>query len=141
MTMTNHDLQADEPGGGPRGDRPKRRTFTAAYKTRILDEYDAAPAGEKGAILRREGLYDSSVQRWRKQRDEGAQTALSGTRTVPAAQASKAHTKDKAALAKLERENARLAKKLAQTEAAVEILGKWVALLESMSESADSENS
>jgi transposase len=139
--MTNHDLQADEPGGGPRGDRPKRRTFTAAYKTRILDEYDAAPAGEKGAILRREGLYDSSVQRWRKQRDEGAQTALSGTRTVPAAQASKAHTKDKAALAKLERENARLAKKLAHTEAAVEILGKWVALLESMSESADSENS
>ena len=139
--MTNHDLQADEPGGGPRGDRPKRRTFTAAYKTRILDEYDAAPAGEKGAILRREGLYDSSVQRWRKQRDEGAQTALSGTRTVPAAQASKAHMKDKAALAKLERENARLAKKLAQTEAAVEILGKWVALLDSMSESADSENS
>src|SRR5258708_6619844 len=112
--MTNHDLQADEPGGGPRGERPKRRTFTAAYKTRILDEYDAAPAGEKGAILRREGLYDSSVQRWRKQRGEGAQTALSPARTGPAAQASKAHTKDQAALAKLEAENPRLAKQRAR---------------------------
>src|SRR5258708_14018022 len=109
--MTNHDLQADEPGGGPRGDQPKRRTFTAAYKTRILDEYDAAPAGEKGAILRREGLYDSSVQRWRKQREGGAQTALSPARTGPAPHASKAHTKDKAALAKLQARRARLAQK------------------------------
>jgi transposase len=139
--MTNHDLQADEPGSGPRAGRPKRRTFTAAYKTRIIDEYDAAPQGEKGAILRREGLYDSSVQRWRKQRGQGALTALSGERTVPAAQASRDLAKEKAAMAKLERENARLARKLAHTEAAVEILGKWVALLDSMSESADSENS
>jgi hypothetical protein len=35
------------------------------YKLRIFEEYDAAPAGEKGAIFRREGLYDSSVQLWR----------------------------------------------------------------------------
>jgi transposase len=139
--MTNHDLQADESGRGPRGDQPKRRTYTAAYKAQILNEYDAAPAGTKGAILRREGLYDSTIQRWRKQRDKGASTALSGERTVSSAQASKEHAKDKAAIAKLERENARLAKKLAHTEAAVEILGKWVALLDSMSESADSENS
>jgi hypothetical protein len=38
-------------------ERARRRTFTAAYKQEILAAYDAAPGGEKGAILRREGLH------------------------------------------------------------------------------------
>lgn len=136
--MTKRDLETE----GPRADRPKRRHFSAEYKLRILAEYDAASApGEKGAILRREGLYDSSIQNWRKQRDQGALKGLSGERPVETEEAAKERAKEKARLAKLERENARLAKKLAQTEAALEIMGKWHALLETMSESADSENS
>src|SRR3954447_4156122 len=136
--MTKRDPEAE----GPRADRPKRRHFSAEYKLRILAEYDAASApGEKGAILRREGLYDSSVQNWRRQRDQGALKGLSGERPVEAEEAARERAKEKARLAKLERENARLAKRLAQTEAALEIMGKWHALLETMSESADSENS
>jgi transposase len=38
-------------------ERARRRTFTARYKLEILAAYDAAPDGEKGALLRREGLY------------------------------------------------------------------------------------
>jgi transposase len=140
--MTNHDLEAGGPGDGPRSGRPKRRHFSATYKLRILEEYEAADKpGEKGAILRREGLYDSSIQNWRRQRDEGALNALKGERSAPAGQMSKERTSQKAATVKLERENARLKKKLAQTEAALDILGKGIALLEMMSESADSENS
>jgi Transposase. len=135
--MTKRDLEA----GGPRADRPKRRHFPAEYKLRILAEYDAAPQGEKGAILRREGLYDSSIQNWRKQRDQGALKGLSGELPSRSDEAVKERAKEKARLAKLERENTRLTKKLAQTEAALEIVGKWHALLEMMSESADSENS
>jgi transposase len=56
----------------------KRRTFTAAYKLRMVEEYVAAEHGEKGALLRREGLYESSIQLWRRQRDAGELTA-SGT--------------------------------------------------------------
>lgn len=136
--MTDHDLRA---GGGPRADRPKRRTFTAAYKLRIVEEYDAAPAGEKGALLRREGLYESSISLWRRQRDELA--------AAGAAQPTGKHkSPEQVELERLRKENERLArknervsKKLAQTEAALEIVGKWHALLEMMSESADSENS
>jgi transposase-like protein len=135
--MTNHDLES----GGPRADRPKRRHFSAEYKLAILAEYEAAQQGEKGAILRREGLYDSSIVNWKKQRDQGALNGLAGERPVPSDEAVKERAREKARVVKLERENARLAKKLAHSEAAVEILGKWVALLESMSESADSENS
>ena len=139
--MTNHDLQA---GDGPRADRPKRRTFTAAYKLRMVEEYDAAPPGEKGALLRREGLYDSSIQLWRRQRDAGELTVAGAARSA----ARKDKSPEQAELERLRRENERLIrknvraeKKLAQTEAALEIVGKWHALLEMMSEGADSENS
>lgn len=48
-------------------ERPRRRTFTADYKLAILDEYDACACdGDKGAVLRREGLYPSHVVEWRR---------------------------------------------------------------------------
>ena len=53
-------------------ERARRRTFTAQYKLDVVAEYDAAPAGEKGAVLRREGLYSSHVIEWRRARDAGA---------------------------------------------------------------------
>lgn len=42
-------------------ERARRRTFTAHYKLDVGAEYVAAPAGEKGAVLRREGPYSSHV--------------------------------------------------------------------------------
>jgi hypothetical protein len=58
--------------------RARRRTFTAEYKARILDEYDALPAGseQRGALLRREGLYTSHIAEWRKAREAGARKGL-----------------------------------------------------------------
>ena len=53
-------------------ERARRRTFTAQYKLEILAAYDAAGPGEKGAILRREGLYSSHIVDWRRSRDSGA---------------------------------------------------------------------
>ena len=62
--------------------RPRRRTFTAKDKLRILADIDRATGtGATGAILRREGLYSSTLSDWRRQRDAGALGALSpGTR-------------------------------------------------------------
>lgn len=77
MTMTLADTTAFDDGVvTPRADRPKRRTFTAEYKARILAEYDAADHGERGAILRREGLYSSHMVDWRKAARAGASSAL-----------------------------------------------------------------
>ena len=45
-------------------ERARRRTFTAKYKLEILAAYDAAADGEKGALLRREGLYSSHIVAW-----------------------------------------------------------------------------
>ena len=51
--------------------RAARRRFSAADKLRILAEADACQPGQLGALLRREGLYSSTLASFRKQRDEG----------------------------------------------------------------------
>src|ERR1700678_1968201 len=63
--------------------RPRRRTFTAQYKQKVLAAYEAAPDGEKGAILRREGLYSSLISEWRRARDAGALAGLKAPRGRP----------------------------------------------------------
>src|SRR5450759_2470681 len=63
-------------------ERAHRRTFTARYKLDVLAAYDAADPGEKGAILRREGLYSSHVVDWRRARDAGALAALAQPRAL-----------------------------------------------------------
>jgi transposase len=114
--------------------RPRRRSFTAEYKERILDEYDALPAGstERGALLRREGLYTSHIAEWRKARDAGAREGL-------APRAKPRRSPEQVELEKLRRKNERLEAELERTKAALEITGKVHALLEQLSESADSE--
>jgi len=114
--------------------RPKRRTFPAEYKLRIIAEYDAAPNGEKGAILRRERLYHSHIIEWRAARDAGAMATLTDKRTS-AARPKKAV--EQAELERLRKKVARLEKESAQKDAALELLGKAHALLEMLSESAD----
>ncbi|MFG2091941.1 transposase [Spirillospora sp. NPDC048824] len=139
--MTSHDLPPDD---GPRAGRPKRRTFSAAYKLRMVEEYDTAPTGDKGALLRREGLYESSISSWRRQRDAGQLTSSGSARPTPRKEKSPEQAeleqlrKEKA---RLERQNAAMARKIKQTEAALDIMGKGIALLETVSESADTENS
>ncbi len=57
--------------------RPKRRTFTAAYKARIVEEAQTcAESGQIGALLRREGLFSSTLTQWRRQYQNGARQGL-----------------------------------------------------------------
>ena len=71
-------------------ERARRRTFTAKYKLEILAAYDAAADGEKGALLRREGLYSSHIVEWRRARDAGALAGLAvAARTSAARPASR----------------------------------------------------
>src|SRR5208282_4012766 len=65
-------------------EKARRRSFTAQYKLDVVAEYDAAAAGQKGAVLRREGLYSSHVIEWRRARDAGALTGPARPRGRPA---------------------------------------------------------
>ena len=114
-------------------ERAKRRTFTAKYKLEILAEYDAAPDGEKGALLRREGLYSSHIVEWRKARDAGGLAALA----APRGRKRRDPQADK--IARLEADKQRLEQELAKARFVVDVQAKLHALLETLSESADTE--
>jgi transposase len=132
-TRQTADLASDDGVMGPRGDRPKRRVFTAAFKAAILAEYDGAERGQRGQILRREGLYSSHVIEWRRARDAGAQQALG---QQPGR--SRRDPRD-VQIAVLTARAAKAEAELARSQAALEIVGKVHALLETLSESADTD--
>lgn len=102
--------------------RPKRRTFSAAYKRSILDEADrCTEPGDIGALLRREGLYSSNLTTWRRQRERGELEGAKRGRK-PASDEAKE-------LKRLQRENARLKRKLEQAETIIEVQKKLSQLL------------
>lgn len=122
-------------GTGTDGDPPRRnpvrRSFSAEYKLAILAEYDAcSETGEKGAILRREGLYSSLITDWRRQHRQGLLKAAVGRSDGGRGGPSRSE------VAKLKAENERLRSKLAQAEVIIGVQGKVHALLEEISKSA-----
>jgi transposase len=62
-------------------EKAARRKFTAEYKRSIIREADALrEQGQIGALLRREGLYYSNLDTWRRQAERGTLDALSKNR-------------------------------------------------------------
>jgi transposase len=142
MTVLDRAIRAGDAGGVTRDqERPdpevpqkaRRRTFTAKYKQEVLAAYEAAADGEKGAILRREGLYSSLISEWRRARDAGALAGLKQPRGRPAGDPRDAQ------IARLRKENAKLEQELAKARFVVDVQSKLQALLETISEGADTE--
>jgi transposase-like protein len=105
-----------------------RRKFTAAYKLRILKEAESCNGqGQIGALLRREGLYSSSLTSWRRQVAQG----LIPKKRGPAPQKADPHVRR---VAELERENEKLAHKLKQAELIIDVQKKVAELLKGSSE-------
>jgi len=122
--------QPSEPNGSGPVDpapRPTRRSFTAEDKAAVVAEYEAAPHGEKSAVLRREGLFHSHVQEWNRARSAGVTPANTNgsANTTTTGRLSPAEREAE----RLRAENARLNAKLAQTQAALSNMGKAHELL------------
>ena len=118
------DNEIPDPEVPERAKRP--RSYSARYKAEILVEYERLDKAGKGALLRREGLYTSLISEWRKQRDRGALQALATPSGRPPVDP-------------VERENARLRRRVAQLEGelgkarrVIEVQGKLSALLEQL---------
>ena len=135
-TTTDHSLNAHAQRGAmdntidPEPEVPERprgpRRYSASYKARILEEYERLDKAAKGALLRREGLYSSLISEWRKQRDRGALAALA----KPAGR-QPADPRDRE-VARLRRENQRLAGELDKARKVIGVQGKLSALLEQL---------
>src|SRR3984957_1513895 len=113
-----------------------RRSFSPEYKLAILAEYDGcSESGERGALLRREGLYSSLITDWRRQHRQGLLTSSLGRHDNGRGGPSLSE------VAKLRADNERLRSKLAQAEAVIKVQGKVHALLEEISKSAATDES
>ena len=106
--------------------KARSRTYSAAYKARVLEEYDGLDKAGKGALLRREGLYTSLISAWRQQRAQAALAAL----------AALAKPAGRPPADPVERENAKLRKDVERLQAdldkarkVIEVQGKLSALL------------
>ena len=123
-------------GDGP-SPRPSRRSFSPEYKLAILAEYESAPNGEKGAVLRREGLYSSHVIEWARARDAGA---LDRNGRFSGVAEPVRRSAESVELERLRARNAKLEADLVKTRTALEIMGKAHALLGQLSESAEDQD-
>jgi transposase len=102
--------------------KASRRRFTVDYKLKILDQADACQQpGELGALLRREGLYSSSLALWRHQRQQGILTGL-----TPKTRGRKPNQQSQlvADNEQLKRQNQKLSKRLQQAEIIIEFQKK-----------------
>jgi transposase len=107
--------------------KPKRRTFTAEYKQRILQEAEALAAtpGGVGALLRREGLYSSLLAYWRRERANGILDALTPRKRGPKSKRNPMAEE----MEKLRRQNARLSEDLRKAHIIIDVQKKVAALL------------
>jgi len=107
--------------------KPRRRTYTAEYKRRILKEADACRTpGAIGALLRREGLYSSHLVQWRRARGRGELAALTpkkrGRKPMPV------DPRDRK-IAELQRQLAQMTGRAERAEALVDAQKNLAALL------------
>jgi transposase len=134
----------EDPGSMAEGEKPRpdpevperarRRTFTAQYKLEVLAAYEAAADGEKGAVLRREGLYSSHITQWRHARDAGALAGLAAPR------GRKRRDRQAERIDRLQAEKQQLEQELAKARFVVDVQAKLHALLETISGSAEPGN-
>lgn len=101
-----------------------KRQYTAEYKRRVLQEYEACTEpGARGALLRREGLYSSNITNWRRQRERGELAGLAVQKRGPKVDAQAVEN------VRLRRENERLKKRLEQAELIIDVQKKVSQLL------------
>ena len=105
----------------------RRRIFSNANKRRILEAVDrCTKPGEIGALLRREGVYSSSLSTWRRQREAADLAALAPQKRGPKADPNRADT---LLIAQLTRDNLRLQSSLDKANLVIEVQKKLAVLL------------
>lgn len=119
------DARRRDPEVRPASTRPR---WAAADKLALLAEYETFPRGsaERGAFLRRHGLYTSHMSKWRALRDRGALAGL-----APQPRGPKPASQDLLVVenTRLQQELARVQARLTQAEAVIEIQKKVAQLL------------
>ena len=107
--------------------RARRRYFSNADKRRILQAADrCTKPGEVGALMRREGVYSSSLSTWRRQREAADLAALAPHKRGPKADSGRVEALH---IAQLTRERDSLRSQLDKAQLVIEVQKKVASLL------------
>lgn len=107
--------------------KAQRRSFSADYKRRILEQVDACKApGEIAALLRREGLYSSHLAAWRKARKARGTQGMAATKRGPVPTPAGARDRE---IEDLRRQLAKATARAEHAEALVDLQKTFSALL------------
>lgn len=110
----------------------RRRQFSNAEKRRILEAADRCTRpGEIGALMRREGVYSSSLSTWRRQREAIDLAAMAPQKRGPKIPANRAETLQ---IAQLTRERDALKRELDKAMLVIDVQKKLAALLGTLSD-------
>ncbi len=110
----------------------RRRQFSNADKRRILEAADRCTRpGEVGALMRREGVYSSSLSTWRRQREAGDLAALAPQRRGPKIPANRAEMLQ---IAQLTRERDGLKRELDKAMLVIGVQKKLATLLDTLND-------
>ena len=130
LSAVREDSAVSSSSSGPRAGGPRpRRSFTPVQKLEFLAAYEnACLKNEGGAFLRTEGLYSSQMTEWRRLRDGGVLEGKKAGDSIGKLSAEQAEN------ARLRRQLEVTQGRLEKTEAALDLMGKLQAFLESASE-------
>lgn len=110
--------------------RATRRKFTNADKRRILEAADrCTQSGEIGALMRREGVYSSSLSTWRRQRKANELSALAPVKRGPKADPQRGELQQ---IVQLTRDKQKLQTQLDNAMLVIDVQKKVAALLAQM---------
>jgi len=110
----------------------RRRQFSNADKRRILEAADRCTRpGEVGALMRREGVYSSSLSTWRRQREAGDLAALAPQKRGPKIPANRAEMLQ---IAQLTRERDGLRHELDKAMLVIGVQKKLATLLDTLND-------
>ena len=108
----------------------RRRQFSNADKRRILEAAERCTRpGEVGALMRREGVYSSSLSTWRRQREAGDLAALAPQKRGPKIPSNRAEMLQ---IAQLTRERDGLQRELDKAMLVIGVQKKLATLLETL---------
>ena len=133
MPKPQSELPDNQVTPAPELEKRTRRRFSTEYKLRIMAEADQCAHGELGVLLRREGLYSSQLQQWRRELESNGGQALDKTQPGPAPR----KTPEQRRIEQLEKEKAKLERKLQMTEDCVELQKKALSMLDQSNNGSD----
>lgn len=121
-------LPSSEVKPEPSLERRSRRTFTAEFKLKIIQQADQCKHGELGALLRKHHLYANQLAQWRREFAQRGVQGLSKSAPGPAP----AKSAEQKRIEQLEKQVQRLQKQVEMKDQCIDLQKKVLTMIDQL---------